>query len=226
MRYARSRASGRVLCGLMVLLLLAPEEVDSAKRMSKKSGKRRIEKRAAVERPEGILAEQWEQLDEEERRQVAEQLAAMHPPPGPPLVLEAEEDSSVVWEEWSTQDYSDAWASLEAVVQGGGGEEELRSAVNELLGRGWRPVHAAARHGQMTELEIVLDFLEPLVERAELLKDQRGLTALHLAALGGHLDAMKRLLPQGKLRPKARAVRVPPFVFAFSTCRYPSESLG
>ena len=208
MRRVRSGVSGRVLFGLMVLLLLAPEEVDSAKRKSKKkSGKRSVEKRA-VERPEGILAEQWEQLDEEERRQVAEQVAAMHPPPGPPLVLEAEEDSSVVWEEWGTQDYTDAWASLEAVVQGGGGEEELRSAVHELLGRGWRPVHAAARHGQMNELEMFLDFLEPLVERAELLKDQRGLTALHLAALGGHLDAMKRLLPQGKLRPKARAVRV------------------
>ena len=111
-----------------------------------------------------------------------------------------------MWEEWDTQDYTDAWKSLEAVVQGGGGEEELRSAVNELLGRGWRPVHAAARHGQMSELEMFLDFLDPLVERAELLKDQRGLTALHLAALSGHLDVVKRLLPQGKLRPKARAV--------------------
>ena len=131
----------------------------------------------------------------------------MHPPPAPPLVLEAEEDSSVTWEEWDTESYADAWKSLGAVVQDGGGEEELRSAVNVLLGRGWRPVHAAARHGQMNELEMLLDFLDPLVERAELLKDQRGLTALHLAALAGQLDAMKRLLPQGKLRPKARAVR-------------------
>jgi ankyrin repeat protein len=66
-----------------------------------------------------------------------------------------------------------------------------------------------------------LDFLDPLVERAELLRDQRGLTALHLAALSGHLDAVKRLLPQGKLRPKARAVRRR-FCFAcFATsCRY------
>ena len=64
--------------------------------------------------------------------------------------------------------------------------------MNELLGRGWRPVHAATRHGQMSELEMFLDFLDPLVERAELLKDQRGLTALHLAALSGHLDVVKR----------------------------------
>ncbi len=174
-----------------------------------------------MEKPDGILAEQWEQLEEEERRQVAEQIAAMHPPPAPPLVLEAEEDSSVTWEEWDTEAYADAWKSLGAVVQDGGGEEELRSAVNELLGRGWRPVHAAARHGQMNELEMFLDFLDPLVERAELLRDQRGLTALHLAALSGQLDAMKRLLPQGKLRPKARAVRRRFLLACFATsCRH------
>jgi hypothetical protein len=209
---------GRALAVLTLVLLLSPAAVDSAKRKSKKKPSKKSGGGGSgsggggaspVERPDGILPEQWGQLDEDARRQVAEQVDAMKPPPPPPpLVLEAEEDSAVEWEDWDQQKYAGAWASLEAVVQGGGGEEELRAAVQELLGRGWRPVHAAARHGQLDTLEILLDFLEPLVDKAELLRDQRGLTALHLASLAGELDTMKRLLPQGKLRKKARAVRM------------------
>ena len=171
------RAGGRRVAAalLFALLLLFAPVADSAKKKKPKKAKR-AHPPPPAERPDGIDAGQWEQLDEEERGKVAAQIEAMKPPPIPELV--APEDDSVAWEEWDGEKYDSAWASLGAIVaEQGGGEPELKAAVASLLARGWRPVHAAAQHGQLQQLEVMLEFLEPLVERAELLRDRQGVSS-------------------------------------------------
>lgn len=54
------------------------------------------------------------------------------------------------------------------------------------------PLHDAAREGDLDRVQSILRAL-PDVNAP----DQAGYTALHYAALGGHLSVMKRLLYQG-----------------------------
>jgi hypothetical protein len=159
---------------------------------------------APLECPVGIDPSQWAQLDDGQRRDVLRQVEAMAPPPPPPP-LQADEDVNVAWEEWDQSKMQAAWEAVRTVAEGDGGREaELKRVVASLLGRGWRPVHTAAATGAAKNVEIILDFLSPLVKRAELLRDRAGLTALHHAALAGHTEVMKLLLFEGKVKKKAR----------------------
>eukprot|EP01052_Picozoa_sp_SAG31_P000998 SAG31_NODE_32_length_32319_cov_28.042681_8_plen_378_part_00 len=176
--------------------------------------------RTEPEKPDGILAEQWEQLDALQRKEVAEQVAAMRQNMAAkeltPEEFEAPVDDTVVWEEWDTKKYAQAWNWLNNKDAAGAGENSLKQRLNHLLARGWRPLHAAARNGQETvqEMDTLLDFFHTELSTkstpAELLRDKRGMTALHVASLVGRLEAIKRLLPTGKLRRKSRAAWVDP----------------
>jgi hypothetical protein len=165
---------------------------------------------SAAECPAGIDPAQWAALDTEEQVQVAEQVAALQPPP--PLEIEAEEDASVAWEEWSAEKHAAAWAEINGAVEAGGvaDGEAVKQVVASLLRRGWRPLHVAAAGGRLADAQQVLDFLAPVVSRVEQLRDKRGLTALHQAALAGEVAVMKLLLPDGKLKKNARASLVDP----------------
>ena len=83
----------------------------------------------------------------------------MHPPPPAelsPSDLVTAVDDTVEWEVWDSAKYAEAWASLTKEAADGGGNTGLTRAVEALLGKGWRPLHAAAQHGQLQQLDVLL----------------------------------------------------------------------
>ena len=58
------------------------------------------------------------------------------------------------------------------------------------------PIHDAAESGNLTE---VMTLVEEDMERVDSIEDERGITPLHLAAIGDHVEIMAYLLDHGAL---------------------------
>ena len=164
-------------------MLLLASNLGSATSLRKRAKKGRAPVPLAAEPsldecPVGIDPAQWETLDMEQRRQVAEQVAKlMPPPPVPPLEIEMKEDQAVAWETWDADKYQEAWkgvnnASADDAATAEGSTTNQKQVVDGLIRRGWRPLHVAAAAGKVADVQTLLDYMAPLVNKVELLRDR------------------------------------------------------